>query len=148
MQTFTLNSPCGSTYEVFISMSKYTNGRKALMLVDASDGCPYATATVNLPDVLLEDNEILVKDYSENEGILNFLTENNIVVPTDKGVQSGHVWIPVCILNPESSWGQLDPVAEEVNPDNGLGMWTLNGYRIWASSYQEALQMLPLIESF
>lgn len=149
MQTFTLNSKyADNPYELFIEMGSYANGRPAIQLMDAEDGCPYTTATVNLPDVLLADNEVLIKDYSENEGILDFLVENNIVIPTDRGVQSGHVWVPVCILNPQSEWGKLHPPAEKINPENGLSMWTINGYRIWANSYTEAVNLLPLIESF
>lgn len=148
MQTFKLNSKYDTNYELFIEMGTYSNGRPVIQLRDAEDGCPYATATVNLPDVFLKDNEVLIKDYSENEGILDFLVENNIVTPTGKGVQSGHVWVPIAILNPESEWGQLDPPAEQINPDNGLSMWTIDGYRIWAHSYREALNLLPLIESF
>lgn len=138
----------GSSYDVAISLGTYKNGRTSLQLIDMEDGCPYATATVNLPEVLLEENEILVKDYSENEGVLKFLLDNKIVTPTEKGVQSGHVWIPVCILNPQSQWGELDPPADKINLENGQKMWEIKGYRIWAHSYREALDLLPLIESF
>lgn len=41
-----------------------------------------------------------------------------------------------------------EPPPLQVNPNNGLKMWEIKGYRIWASSYQEALELLPLIESF
>lgn len=148
MQTFTINLSWDTPYEVFIQKGKYSNGRTSLQLIDASDGIPHSVATVNLPDVLLADNEVLIKDYSENDGMLDFLVNNNIVIPTDRGVQSGHVWIPVCVLNPESAWGKLDPPAEEINTENGQSMWTINGYRIWARSYREAVNLLPLIESF
>jgi len=43
---------------------------------------------------------------------------------------------------------ELNPAPEQINPDNGLKMWTIDGYRIWAKSYDEALQLLPLIQSF
>jgi hypothetical protein len=148
MKTFTIKLAWDTPYEVYIEKRKYSNGRVSLQLIDVTDGMPHSVATVNLPDVLLADNEVLIKDYSENDGMLNFLTENNIVIPTERGVQSGHVWVPVAILNPESSWGQLDPTPEEINTDNGLSMWTINGYRIWANSYKEALHLLPMIESF
>jgi len=106
--------PC----KVYIQQKSYANGRKRLDILEVPDHFPYAIATVNLPDVLLEDNEILVKDYAENEGMLDFLTANNIVIPTDRGVHSGFVWLPVCILNPESEWGYnekdyLDYVIEK-----------------------------------
>lgn len=147
MKTFTITQ-FGSTTEVYIRQRNYPNGRPALELIDVTDHIPYAVATVNLPDVLLEDNEVLVKDYSENEGILDFLIDNNIVTPTKKGVQSGFVWVPVCTLNPESQWGNNFPPPEQINPENNQCMWTINGYRIWAHSYREALDLLPLIESF
>lgn len=43
---------------------------------------------------------------------------------------------------------QLAPPPDEINTENGKMMWEINGYRIWARSYQEALEILPLIESF
>ena len=148
MQTFTFNQ-FGESTEVYIRQRNYPNGRPALELIDASDNIPYTVASVNLPNVLLDENEILIKDYSENEGILDFLTYNNVVHPTGREVQSGFVWIPVCTLRPQSQWGsKLHPPAEKINPDNGQGMWTIDGYRIWAHSYEEALDLLPFIESF
>ena len=86
MKTFTITQ-FGSTTEVYIRQRNYPNGRPALELIDVTDHIPYAVATVNLPDVLLEDNEVLVKDYSENEGILDFLIDNNIVtLPTSRDI--------------------------------------------------------------
>lgn len=40
----------------------------------------------------------------------------------------------------------LDPAPDKVDPQTGKKMWEINGYRIWARSYQEALEILPLIE--
>jgi hypothetical protein len=91
--------------DVTISLRKYENGRTAIRIYDA-DGEPYAVATVNMPNVLLADNEVLIKDYSENEGILDFLVKNNIVTPTSCGVESGFVWLPIAVLNDESVWGK------------------------------------------
>jgi hypothetical protein len=84
-----------------INIREYNNGRKALQLVDAKTAEPIATATVNVPDAILEDNEILIKDYSENTGMLNALVEAGIVTDTGKRIQSGFVNIPVCIFIPE-----------------------------------------------
>jgi len=95
------------TYSVTVKLSKYANGRTSIQILDAIDGQPYATASVNIDHVLLADNEVLIKDYSENEGMLDFLIKNNIVTPTPNGVQSGFVWLPVAILNDESVWGEV-----------------------------------------
>ena len=161
MKTFKLTA-FGQTRDVVIQLHKYSNGRPVIQLVDAEDGEPYATATVNIPDVLLLDNEVLVKDYSENEGMLDFLSKNNIVTPTPNGVQSGFVWVPIAILNDESVWGDvpnpyslseepeydntLDPAPDEINTTTGKSMWMIKDYRIWADSYKQALELLPLIE--
>jgi len=122
VKTFQISLNGMDPSKVYIQQKRYANGRVRLDLLDLMDGFPHSIATVNLPDVLLEDNEILVKDYSENEGMLDFLTANNIVIPTDKGVHSGFVWIPVCKLNPESEWGYdqrdyLDYVIEKHNKE-------------------------------
>jgi hypothetical protein len=45
-----------------------STGAPALQLINPEVG-PVATATVNLPDVALETDEVLIKDYSENQGM-------------------------------------------------------------------------------
>ena len=74
------------------------NGRVALFLIDAEDGEPISTCTVNLPDEPLGDGEVFIKDYSENEGMAEFLVREGVVERTDRVVQSGYVRIPVCKL--------------------------------------------------
>jgi hypothetical protein len=171
MKVFNFKSPfTGEDLSVMVNVRSYNNGRPALELLeeDMTYGLtPYAVATVNLPDVLLQPNEVLIKDYAENEGILQFLIDNNIVVPTKNGVQSGYVWVPVCILNDESVWGEtpnlysLDEEPEyqvlksDVNQTeaslvraDGKQLFIIKDYRIWASSEEEANKLLPMIESF
>jgi len=68
------------TYDVFLNITNYrNNGRKAIQLLDAEDGCPFMMVTVNVPEVELAEDEIIVKNYSENEGVLQFLIQNNLV---------------------------------------------------------------------
>jgi hypothetical protein len=151
------------SYNVTIELNKYSNGRTAIQLNDTLSGEPYTTATVNIDHVLLADNEVLIKDYSENEGMLDFLIKNNIVTPTPNGVQSGFVWLPVAILNDESVWGEVPnaycmdekpeyenntmaPPPDQINTSTGKSMWIIKDYRIWADSYEQALELLPLIE--
>jgi Rieske Fe-S protein len=76
----------------------YGNGRKALQLVDAEDGSPIATASVNLSDEPLGEGEVFVKNWSENEGMVEALTVAGIVEPTSRVVVSGYVTVPVCRL--------------------------------------------------
>ena len=171
MKVFKLTAH-GQSYNVTVKLGKYSNGRVAIHLDDANEGYPYATASVNVDHVLLADDEVLIKDYSENEGMLDFLVKNNIVTPTPNGVQSGFVWLPVVILNDESVWGDapnaycmgeepeydsagftqddntMSPPPDEINTTTGKSMWIIKDYKIWANSYEEALKLLPMIESF
>ncbi len=43
---------------------------------------------------------------------------------------------------------KLEPPPEQINADTGKKMWIIDGYRIWANSYKEALELLPMIQSF
>jgi hypothetical protein len=79
----------------------YTNGRVALVLVDPNGEFgpeDYMVATVNLPDVELKEGEVVVKDYSENEGIFSALKEAGIVSEPVRWVHTGFVKCPVCKL--------------------------------------------------
>jgi hypothetical protein len=88
------------SYKVSIDMSsKYGNGRRAIKLVDLEDGELVAVATVNLPDEELGNDEVFIKDYSENEGILEFLVQNKVVFPPHGSVKSGYVTVHKCKLN-------------------------------------------------
>lgn len=165
MKTFSISAPWDTKSTVVrIELGRYGNGRIAINLIDVNDNQPYATATTNIPDALLLDNEVFVKDYSENEGVLEFLTTNNIVVPTDKWVTTGHVDVQVCVLNPESEWGlipnvysdetpeydnnTMHPAPKEIDMVTGKSMWVIKDYKIWANTYEEALKHLDMIESF
>lgn len=75
------------TYDVFLNITNYrNNGRKAIQLLDAEDGCPFMMVTVNVPEVELAEDEIIVKNYSENEGVLQFLIQNNLVQGVERWV--------------------------------------------------------------
>lgn len=65
-------------------------------LIDAEDGLPYAVATVNIDELTNVEGYVAVKDYSENEGMLQFLIDNNFVEPPVTHVESGFVKLPIC----------------------------------------------------
>jgi len=58
-------------------MNRYANGQNAIQLVD-SDGMPFMTASV-AHDINIADDEVIIKNYSENEGILEALIEAGII---------------------------------------------------------------------
>lgn len=78
-----------------IEKLKYGNGRTALELVYRGE--PYAVATVNLPDENIADDEVVIKDYSENVGILQALVEHRVIsAPTHYADDNG--MFPICRL--------------------------------------------------
>ena len=83
--------------------SYYEHGKRvALFLVAGQDdecaGEPVSTCTINLPEETLGEGEVFIKDYSENEGMAEFLEREGVVKRTGRVVQSGYVFIPVCKL--------------------------------------------------
>jgi hypothetical protein len=84
-----------------IQCKTYPSGRPALYLVDAQSGDTVAVATAELPSVPLRPGETLIKDHSENRGMLQALTEAGIVQATGETVRSGFAEVPiVTILHP------------------------------------------------
>jgi len=80
-----------SESNVDLSWGQYSNGRKALQIIDTEDGCPIMVATVNVPEEPLAENETIIKNYSENEGVLDFLQENKIVGQVKREIRIGFV---------------------------------------------------------
>ncbi len=83
-----------------IKKKQYDNGRLALLLTIAegepNHGEPMAVATVNLPEQTIPEPLVFIKDYAENEGILDALMGAGIVSEPLGFVPSGFVEIPVC----------------------------------------------------
>ena len=75
----------------------YGNGNIAMQLVDAETGEPIAVATVN-PGFELPRGFIGVKDWSENEGMVEALLAAGIIDEVTTKVPSGYVSIPICRL--------------------------------------------------
>ncbi len=90
MKTYNFN---GREVTVKITTSICPN---RIQLNDAVDGQPYAVATVNIPELGMVEGYVAVKDYSENEGVLKFLIDNDIVEPPVTHVESGYVKLPIC----------------------------------------------------
>ena len=59
----------------------YGNNRKAISLIDSVDKSPIATASVNITDLDCPDDEVWIKDYSENTGMLDCLVKAGMVDP-------------------------------------------------------------------
>ena len=58
---------------------------------------PWTTATVNING--LSGDEVAIKNYSENEGILDLLIGLGVIEPPHRRVASGFVMIDICNMN-------------------------------------------------
>jgi len=86
------------SWDCHVKFGQYANGRIAIRLVGAHDGEPIATATVNVPEISVEHGNVLVKDYSENEGMLDALVHAGIVSPPVKEWYAEYVEFYECKL--------------------------------------------------
>jgi hypothetical protein len=102
MKTFTFHG-----WKCAVSKSTYANGdRVALSVYDADDMEPICTASVNLPDFksagLDAGTHVLIKDWSENDGILDALVEAGFIEPPTRQVGTGYVFADYCKLKLEA----------------------------------------------
>lgn len=81
-----------------LQFGKYENGRTAIELVEIETGDPIVVATVNVPEIELEVDEVIIKNYSENSGILQTLILNSIISEPIASYGNGFVNVPVCKL--------------------------------------------------
>lgn len=81
-------------YKCKVMGGMYKNKQKAIQLIDAQDGSPIAVATVCMVNETINEDEVFIKDYSENEGITDVLIKAGIIFPEIiKTVNSGFVKI-------------------------------------------------------
>ncbi|TRZ50078.1 MAG: hypothetical protein D4S01_07405 [Dehalococcoidia bacterium] len=86
------------------------NGRRSIELIDDGDGEPIATATINLVNEYCGPDEVYIKDYSENEGMLDTLVTAGVIEEPMERVQSGFIKAPRCKLTAKglSLWEEVD----------------------------------------
>lgn len=78
--------------------NSYRNERIVLQLVERETGEEVLTATVNIPEVFLKNDEVIIKNYSENEGIFEMLIAAGILEDTGKRTETGMVTCPIARL--------------------------------------------------
>ena len=79
-KVFVITNVFGEKKEVFLKFGKYPNERMAIDLIEKKTKEPYARVTINEPSIVLLDQvQMIVKNYSENEGMVDFLLANRLV---------------------------------------------------------------------
>ena len=92
---YTLNNV---DYDVTVSIVTYTNnGRNGILLTLPTEE-PFAVASVNISEAELAFDEVCIKTWGGNEGMLDFLVRNNIVEDTGRKIPAGFVQAPVVKL--------------------------------------------------
>lgn len=82
-------------WDVEVAFDMYMNGNTAINLVDVEDGGLVATATVNTSAPTFDSDLVGIKDYSENEGMVDFLVKEGIIEEDSvHSVKMGFVSIP------------------------------------------------------
>lgn len=98
------------SWNCFLKLGHYgAGGRLAIELLSDEEnadkgvyyGEPIAIATVNIPDVPLKDNEIIIKNYSENEGMLEVLKQSGFITETKREISTGFVTVQVVEKTPK-----------------------------------------------
>lgn len=76
-----------------IAESSYVQGGATAWQLFDANGDDYAVITINLPG--LAPDELAIKSYSENEGVLEALLAADVIELPHRWVASGFVSIPV-----------------------------------------------------
>jgi len=88
----------GEMQPVHLDTGLYDNDRLAIRLTcpDLGEGFeePWMTCTVNMPDDKCAEDEVWIKDYSENQGCAEWLINEGVIQATPVGfTRSGYVTI-------------------------------------------------------
>ena len=94
-------------------ISQYVNGQNAIRLVD-QDSHPFMTASV-AHDVNIPDDCVIIKNYSENEGIMEALIEAGIIENPFCEIPTGFVTLYVAVLI-------TDDIDPDIDPAGGYGL--------------------------
>jgi len=82
-----------------VSIGFYQCGAVALV-IESNSGIE-AKATVNMPEVDLQKDQIILKNWSENTGIPEALVKAGLVEITSEAVSNGFVAAPIATMKPE-----------------------------------------------
>jgi len=93
------NKYSDNNYRASFFLGRYLNtvrSQRAIEVIDSDTGEVLFTATVHIPDEVLKDDEVIIKSYSENEGVLQWLYDNGIVTEIVRNIQCGYCLAQVC----------------------------------------------------
>jgi hypothetical protein len=92
--------------------SIYADGTPAILIKGAEDDTPVATATVNIEDSSLAMRVVAIKNWSENEGVLETLMNADIIDPM-MAVQMNRVKIHYVYVADDSIIQEIKEASEK-----------------------------------
>ena len=81
--------------QLFIRFEKYLNGQHCIKLYEKGTELLWAVASLAV-GFSLQADEIAIKNYSENENILDTLLEAEVIHYPHRYISQGFVRIPIC----------------------------------------------------
>jgi hypothetical protein len=81
-------------FKVKLIAGEYQTGNLAIMGV-CEDGEPFATLTVNIPGVHLDEDEVIIKNWSENESFARAALMSGFFIQRNMSIPTGFVKAPV-----------------------------------------------------
>jgi hypothetical protein len=82
-------------WDCVVNIMRYGNNRPAILLTTEA-GEPVAKASVNITCFRTAEDEVLIQDSGENEGILKCLKDAGVVKPTGKELWTGDTILHIC----------------------------------------------------
>jgi len=89
----------GNLYEnVSVVLGQYVETKQNAITIIDDEGV-IAKASIANPDIVLDVDEVIIKDYSENKGVFKSLIYNNIIEDTGRRFISGYEECPIAKIN-------------------------------------------------
>ena len=82
------------SYECRLVWREYGNGNVAIC-AESPEGRPIGVLSTNTGEVL-DNDHVAIKDWSENEGVLQSLIDNGVVSAPERTIPTGWVEAAVC----------------------------------------------------
>lgn len=97
---YKLKTKYSGEIDIAVHRQEYSEGGVAITLMCNLDGYPEPWTTLTLWHKDLQPGEVAIKNYSENEGMLQWAIDNKLVFPPHRYVQGeGYITsFPVCKL--------------------------------------------------
>lgn len=93
-------------YNLVLAKARYRRDRIALMVVTV-DGGPYAFLTVNVLSEPLAQDEMCIKTWDGQKGIVDRVFESGIFEDTGRQVKCGYISAPVWRIKDRTAFASL-----------------------------------------